>query len=99
MRSAHGGCDVSIDDVLEPDTFDHYWRPLLDGLAWKLVVILPSLEETLARSASREKQVKEELTREQHRRCAAWNEAVRIDTTGLDLQRSLALVLDLLAAT
>jgi EmrB/QacA subfamily drug resistance transporter len=35
---AAGGCDVAIDDVFEPDAFDRYWRPQLDGLPWKLVV-------------------------------------------------------------
>ena len=91
---AQGGCDVAIDDVLEPDTFERYWRPQLRGLRWKLVIVLPSLEETLARSAQREKRVREEHTRHQYARSANWDEAVRIDTTGLDLDRSLALVLD-----
>jgi len=95
---AEGGCDVAIDDVFEPDAFERYWRPQLDGLPWKLIVILPSLDETLARSARREKRVREEHTQTQHERCAAWDAGVRIDTTGLDLDRSLALVLDRLAA-
>jgi hypothetical protein len=82
--------------VFEPDAFEHYWRPRLDGLLWKLVVLLPSLGETLARTAQREKRVKKEHTRTQHARCAEWDEAVRIDTTGLDLEQSLALVLDCL---
>lgn len=91
---ADGGCDVAIDDVFEPDAFDVYWRPQLDRLVWKLVVVLPSLDETLARSAMRDKQVKEEHTRAQHARCAQWDESVRIDTTALGLEQSLALVLD-----
>lgn len=91
---AHGGCDVAIDDVLEPDAFDLYWRPQLEGLRWKLIVVLPSLEETLRRSAGREKRVREEHTRAQHQRCLAWNEAVRVDTTDLDVDQSLALVID-----
>lgn len=89
-----GGCDVAIDDVFEPDAFDRYWRPQLDGLPWRLVVVLPSLEETFARSAQREKRVRDEHIRTQHARCGAWDEAVRIDTTGLDLDESLNLVLD-----
>lgn len=93
---ADGGCDVAIDDVLEPAAFERYWRPRLEGLSWKLVVVLPSLDETLARSVRRDKRVKEEHTRTQHARCAEWDEAVRIDTTGLDLEQSLALVLDVL---
>jgi chloramphenicol 3-O-phosphotransferase len=89
-----GGCDVAIDDVLEPDVFEELWRPRLDGLAWRLVVVLPSLDETLARSARREKGVRAEHTRAQHARCAQWDEAARVDTTGLDLEESLALVLE-----
>lgn len=91
---ANGGCDVAIDDVFEPDAFKRYWRPNLDGLLWKLIVVLPSLDETLARSTRREKRVREEHTRAQHAHCAEWDESVRIDTTGLDVDQSLALVLD-----
>jgi chloramphenicol 3-O-phosphotransferase len=91
---AHGGCDVAIDDVFEPAAFERYWRPQLDGLPWKLVSVLPALEETLARSAPRAKQVREEHIRTQHARCREWDTSVRIDTTGLDINQSLALVLD-----
>jgi predicted kinase len=91
---AAGGCDVAIDDVFEPVAFDRYWRPQLDVLAWKLVVVLPSLDETLARSAQREKRVLAEHVRTQHARCAEWDEGVRIDTTGLGLEQSLTLVLE-----
>lgn len=88
------GYDVAFDDALEPEAFDRCWQPLLDGLAWKLVVVLPSLDETLARSTRREKQVREEHTRTQHALCSEWDEAVRIDTTGLDPEQSLALVIE-----
>jgi chloramphenicol 3-O-phosphotransferase len=88
------GYDVAIDDVFDPEAFDRYWQPLLDGLAWRLVVVLPSLDETLARSTRREKQVREDHTRAQHALCAEWDEAVRIDTTGLDPEESLALVIE-----
>src|SRR5437667_8061444 len=94
-----GGYDVAIDDVFEPEPFEHYWRPQLDGLTWKLVVVLPSLEETLARSARREKRVMEGHTRMQHARSAAWDAETRIDTTGLTVQESLALVLERLSST
>jgi predicted kinase len=89
-----GGCDVAIDDVFEPEAFERDWRPRLIGLPWKLVIVLPSLDETLARAARREKRVMEEHTRTQHARCARWDEGVRIDTTGLGLEQSLTLVLD-----
>ena len=90
---ATGGCDVAIDDVFEPDAYERYWRPALDGLPWKLIVILPSLETTLARSRQRTTHIREEHTRTQHARCCGWDQGVRIDTTGLDLDESLALVI------
>lgn len=95
---ADGGCDVAIDDVFEPEAFERDWQPQLNDLDWKLVVVFPSVDETLARSARREKRVAEHHTRTQHARCAAWEEAVRIDTTGLDVEQSLALVRDRLCA-
>ena len=89
-----GGYDVAIDDAFEPAAFESDWRPQLDGLPRRPVIVLPSLDETLRRSAAREKRVREAHTRTQHARCADWNEAVRIDTTDLDVEHSLALVLD-----
>jgi len=94
---ATGGCDVAIDDVFEPDAFERYWRPALDGLPWKLIIILPTLEKALARSRQRDKRVSEEHIQTQHARCAAWDEGIRIDTTGFDPDQSLALVLEHLA--
>ncbi len=85
---------MAIDDVFEPEAFERYWRPQLDGLPWKLVVVVPSLAETLARLAQREKRVREEHVRTQHTRCSAWDEKVRVDTTGLHQGQSLTLVLD-----
>jgi predicted kinase len=93
------GCDVAIDDVLEPGAFDRHWRPALAGLEWRLAIIVPSLEETLDRSARREKRVLEEHTRSQHVACSAWGAELRLDTTGLTVERSLALLETLLERT
>ena len=84
--------DVALDDVLEPSAFDRYWRPRLDGLPWQLVVVLPSLEETLGRAGARAKRVRQGHIRTQHARCLEWEEGVRVDTTGRDVEQSLALV-------
>src|SRR6266542_1476550 len=65
-----GGYDVAVDDVLEPAAFDQHWRPLLHGLDWRVVIVLPDLEEVLRRSFAREKQVLEVHTRTQHAACA-----------------------------
>ena len=87
-----GGYDVAVDDVLEPAAFVRYWRPLLDGLDWRLVIVLPDLEEVLRRSRAREKHVLEVHTRAQHAASTAWPLEYRIDTTHLTVDESLALV-------
>lgn len=85
------GYDVAIDDVLPPAAFEEHWRPLFAGLTWRIVIVLPSLEETLARSRAREKRVLERHTRDQHAASLGWPESVRIDTTGLSVRESLLL--------
>jgi chloramphenicol 3-O-phosphotransferase len=90
---AEHGYDVAIDDVFEPDAFERHWRPRLAGLAWQLVIVLPSLEETLQRSRSRTKRVLEAHTREQHARCGGWDGVAVIDTTGLTVEESVDLLL------
>ena len=89
---ADGGYDVAVDDVLEPDAFERHWRPALAGLDWDVVIVLPSLEETLARSRGRGKRVLEAHTRSQHAACSRWPAAHRIDTTGLTVEESLRLL-------
>ena len=83
---------VAVDDVLEPETFDRLWRPQLHGLCWRVVVVVPTLEATLARSAARGKRVDARHSRAQHRRCLEWPPEHRVDTTALSVEESLALV-------
>lgn len=97
---AQAGYDVAVDDVLEPEPFERDWWPRLAGLDVRLVVLLPSLDETLARGASRgDKRVREQHVGAQHGRCRAWPAEFRIDTTGLTPEESLGLVIGRLAAT
>ena len=94
------GYDVAVDDVLDPERYEHDWRPRLAGLDAHLVVVLPDPAETLVRAASRgDKRVREQLIRAQHDRCRAWPAERRVDSTGLTPQESLGLVLERLAAT
>jgi predicted kinase len=86
------GYDVAVDDVLEPKLFERLWHAHLHELDWQVVIVLPSLEETLVRSSARPKRVLEELSREQHRRLQMWPQDVRVDTTGLSIPASLKLV-------
>ena len=91
------GYDVTIDDVLFPGSaFDTHWGHNLAGLAWRVVIIHPTLEETLARSLRRDKDVSDSLVREQHRATYGWPERHRIDTSGLSVADSLKLVEDVL---
>ncbi len=90
------GYDVAVDDVLDPDAFDTHWRPLLDELTWRVVIVRPALEETLRRSALREKRVLEEHSRWQHEATGEWPQHLRIDTTSQTVAASLAGVLKLL---
>ena len=88
---AGAGYDVAIDDVLQPEAFDALWLPALEGLSWQIIVVLPGLDETLRRSTGRTKRVLEVRTREQHAASLAWPEHLRLDTTGLSVEESLAL--------
>ena len=87
----HAGYDVAIDDTLPPDAFERHWQLHLVGLDYRVVIVLPSLDETLARAARRKKRVLEEHTRSQHAAYHLWPERYHIDTTGLTVAESLAL--------
>lgn len=89
---ADGGYDVAVGDVLEPEPFESDWRPRLGTLDWRLVVIVPGLDETLARSGGRAKRVLERHSIAQHGASLGWPEEIRLDTTGLTIGESLALV-------
>jgi chloramphenicol 3-O-phosphotransferase len=85
------GYDVAIDDVLTPDAFARDWQPLLEGLDWRVVIVLPTLVETLRRSRGRTKRVFEQHTVSQHRASEGWPASQRVDTTGLTVSQSLEL--------
>jgi chloramphenicol 3-O-phosphotransferase len=94
------GFDVAIDDVLYPGTaFDESWRRELDGLDWRMVIVQPSLEETLRRSAAREKHVPPSLTEEQHKAIRDWPDWVRVDTTDQAVDESLSVIERVIAQT
>ena len=91
------GYDIAIDDVLFPGpAFDGSWRRHLAGIDWRVVIIHPILEETLARASSRDKSVPDRLIREQHQATFGWPGRCRIDTAGLSVEDSLALVVAVL---
>ncbi len=89
--------DVAIDDVLFPDSFENSWRPNLQGTDWKVVIVQPSLAEALRRGAAREKSVPEHLVRQQYEATLGWPDECRVDTTGLSVGESLAMIEQVLA--
>jgi chloramphenicol 3-O-phosphotransferase len=91
---AHAGYDIAIGDVLEPKPFERLWRPRIEGLDWRLLIVLPSLDETLARSRLRTKRVLERHTRDQHAALSRWPITYRVDTTGLTVEESIDRVVD-----
>ena len=88
---AAAGFDVAVDDVLEPEAFNALWLPelLTCPAAWRVVIVLPPIDEVLSRSRSRPKRVAEEITRRQHVACASWAIEWRLDTTGETVEESL----------
>lgn len=92
------GIDVAVDDVLEPRAFERYWRHRLEGLSWSVVIVLPTLDTALARSAGREKRVRDQHTRAQHASCQGWPDELKVDTTGLSVEESLAMVVQAVAS-
>lgn len=86
------GYDVAVDDVLPPPAFEAHWRPALEGLDPRVVIVIPSLDETLRRAGARDKFVPEEIIRRQHEASLLWPGPYRIDTTGLGVEESVRLV-------
>jgi hypothetical protein len=86
------GYDVAVDDVLTPEGFARFWLPRLDGLDWRLLVVLPSLAKTLDRWQARDKRVMEHHTRAQHAAVSGWPAERVIDTSGLDVAGSVRLL-------
>jgi 2-phosphoglycerate kinase len=69
---AASGYDVAADDVLGPPAYDGLWRPRLKGFDHRVVIVLPTLEQTLARSHARRKRVRDEHVRDHHAICSDW---------------------------
>ena len=94
----NSGYNVAIDDVLLPGrAFELSWVRHLQPLEYRVVIVQPSLEETLSRASQRDKRVPESLIRQQYAECLGWPANVRIDTTGLSESESLALVEEMLS--
>jgi hypothetical protein len=97
-RAFHAdGYDVLVEEVFDPDVFDRCWLPLLNGLPWRLVILLASLDVTLQRGSDRGKFVMEHHVRRQHALSEQWPASTVIDTTGLTVGETLVRIDDSLA--
>jgi len=79
---AESGIDVAVDDLMLPADAQDIWQPMLNGLSTHLVVVLPSLEDALARGRSRDKHMPEHLVTSQHGGSARWPRQRQLNTTG-----------------
>lgn len=91
-----GGYDVIIDDFETPSGFSINWAPYLSGMEWSVVVIRPSLKETVNRNMLRKKTVKRDIIEKQHSDAGLWSSEVLVDTTGLTVEASLLKVNEVL---
>jgi chloramphenicol 3-O-phosphotransferase len=91
---AESGIDVAVDDVLLPTDAEGVWLPLFTSLAMRLVVVLPSLDESLARGRRRDKHVPGHLVRAQYAGSARWPRQRHLDTTGQTVEESVNALLE-----
>ncbi len=91
------GYSVALEEVFVRHTFESLWLPLLAGLRWKILVVRPTLETTLARSRQRTKRVLEKHTAEHHTLTADWPPDHQLDTSGQSEAVSLSRLEEALA--
>jgi chloramphenicol 3-O-phosphotransferase len=96
---AESGIDVAVDDVMLPADAENVWQPMLNGLSTHLVVVLPSLEEALARGRSRDTHVPEHLVTSQHHGSARWPRQRQLNTTGQTVAESVNTLLKRMSTT
>lgn len=94
-RYNYVGINCIVDFFAPPEEFEK-WRRGLVGIDYKLFVLLPSIEETVARNAGRSarSQLKENKIRQNHALFQAWadsREAVTvIDTSEIKISETVA---------
>jgi chloramphenicol 3-O-phosphotransferase len=84
------GCDVAVDDAVDPEGYERHWLPRLGDIEYSVVVVRPSLETVPELGASRSKRVRPDLlVHEQHAAALRWPTQRTIDTTGQPVEESL----------
>jgi chloramphenicol 3-O-phosphotransferase len=96
---AKSGIDVAVDDVMLPADVEDVWQPMLNGLLTHLVVVLPSLEEALARGRIRDKQRPRAPRCLPARRVRALAPSAQLDTTGQTVGESVNALLERMSTT
>jgi chloramphenicol 3-O-phosphotransferase len=101
LRYANAGFAVAIDDVFSTRDFESDYAPVLEGAAVHRVLLLPSLEVTLARNSSRtykdfHPEILEDVIRHLHAEFRAMD--VRgwlvIDSSALTLEETVNAILE-----
>jgi len=82
-----------------PADAEDVWQPMLNGLSTHLVVVLPSIEEALARGRIRDKHVPEHLVTSQHDGSARWPRQRQLNTTGQTVGESVNALLERISTT
>lgn len=93
------GYDAVIDDVFSSELFERVWKPHLEAVDWRVVVLRPSLNETLRRGGARGKRVKREIVTDQHGATALWPHQLTIDSTHLSVGETVERIDALLTAS
>lgn len=95
MRYVEYGINCILDIFAPPEEFEK-WKPHLAGIDYKLVVLLPNVDITVARNAGREERsrLKENKIRQNHSYFQEWKntKAAVLDTTTLSLNEVLKLI-------
>ncbi len=86
------GYDVAVDDAVDAGGLKRNWLPHLGGTEYSGVVVRPSLKVALERGASRAKQVRPDVVRDQHTAASPWLTERTIDTTDQTIEESLEAV-------
>lgn len=82
-------CIIDCFITLDPYVFDK-WQTALEGIAYKIIVLLPQADTALARNNQRtgDAQLNEKLVNDQHKEFSDWRNDPRatiIDTTNMDV--------------
>jgi tRNA uridine 5-carbamoylmethylation protein Kti12 len=88
-QQANINCIIDSFITLDPYVFDK-WQAALEGVTYKIVVLLPTVEKAVAQNNQRtgDNKLKEELVKDQHKEFSEWHKnpkATVIDTSAMNV--------------